>query len=809
MLQALRYAVRQLRRSPGFAIIAVVTLTLGIAATTTVFSVLDAVLLEPLPFPHSDRLVAVTAQPFSYFSIPTALDLQQRSHSLVAIAAYRGWSPNVRTAKGKMNGQVLEVTQGFLSTLDASFFLGQDFLRTGSITECTAQAIVSAPYWKRLGGGNQLDGRTLDINGRTFQIAGVLSLNQPIEGPSPLDNPDILIPVACNPLQHPENRGNSSYQVIGRLTPGVSLAQANAEMVAVQRSLRKDYPKDYPAIYQPTLRPLKDMAAGEDTRSALYATLAACALLLLIACANLANLLLARNTRRRHEFATRATLGASLSQLLQQLLIESAVLAGLGAISGVALAAFALRLLRQLTVIHIPRLGHAAIHLTVLAFVVATFLFITVLLTLLPARRTLQPNLLRDLSVTGRATGDRSLRRAGRMLVVAQLTLTMVMVASAGWMVASVFVLLHQPLGFDPTHLLLAGVDLHGDGIVPTTGDAQTNQTFNQIADELRHLPGVEAVSAANHYPLGGYINRYDFCSDTHPEQCKQTNPHSPDSFNVLPGYFSTIGQTLYSGRDFTGSDDGRSHVVIVNHALAQQEWPGQSPIGKRLYTGQINDWATVVGVVADVHNFDLSTPPVPNLYLPEADHPQLEMTFTLRTSGDPEALTHEVREAIQKSHPNFAFTRLGSMQLYMARQVQQRRFLMWFAIAFGLLSLLIAVLGIYGLLAYEISLRQKEIGIRIALGSSREGVIAMLLRQEALDSSRCNCRSLLRHHHRLSASLAILRSSICIAAGPARLRSHAHHRSISSYYLPGPPRRAGQSCPCLTRRLKSYVAAT
>jgi predicted permease len=732
MLRALRYAVRQLRHSRGFAVIAILTLTLGIGATTVIFSILDAVLLEPLPFPQSDHLIAITARPWNNVSVPTALDWQQRSHSLSSIAAYRGWSPTVRSAKGNETGLVIEVTQGFLSTLNASFFLGQDFLHTGNERDCTAQVIVSGVYWNRLGGGTNLGGRTLEIDRRTYQIAGVLSLGQPIEGPAPLDNPDILIPAGCDPSNRPDHRGSSSYEAIARLRPGVTIEQARAEIDTVQKSLRKDFPNYYPVNYEPVIQPWKDLVAGEDTRSALYATLAACILLLLIACANLANLLLARNTRRRHEFATRATLGASLGQLLSQLLVESALLSGLGAVSGIALAAFALRLLRQRTIIRIPRLAHAAIHTNVLAFVVVAFILITILLTLLPARRTLQPSLLRDLSAGGRASGGRSLRRAGRLLVVAQLTLTMVLVASAGWMVASVLLLLHQPLGFDPTRLLIAGVDVHGSSITPTYDAAHTNQFFTQMSEELSHQPGVIAVAAVNHYPLGGFTNRFSFCADVHPEDCNQLNTHAPDNFHVTPGYFATIGQTLYAGSDFTASDDGRRHVAIVNRALAAQEWPGQNPLGKRLYTGDIHDWATVIGVVGDVHNFDLSSPPVPNLYLPEADNPQTAMAFVLRTSGDPEVLAHEVRETIHRLYPDLALYRLESMEHRMSRQVEERRFLMWMASAFGLLSLLIAVLGTYGLLAYEISLREKEIGIRIALGSSREGVMSLLLREES-----------------------------------------------------------------------------
>ncbi len=730
MIRTLRYSLRQLRQSPGFAVIAILTLALGIGATTTIFSIVDAVLLEPLPFPHSSQLVAINALPWNYVSIPTTLDWQQRSASFASIAAYRGWAPTVRTATGSQTGQVLEVTQNFLSTLQARLALGQDFTRTGNERDCLSQVLVSGPYWKQLGGGSTLGRRTLEIDRHTYQIAGVLATSQPIESPASLDNPDILIPAGCDPSNHPEVRGSSAYQALARLRPGVRLAHAQAELTTVQQSLRKDFPTYYPASYQPILNSWIDEVAGQDTRTALFSTLAACALLLLIACANLANLLLARNTRRRQEFATRAVLGASPRQLLAQLLIESAVLSSLGAAGGLALTQLSLHLIRQLTSLHIPRLGHAALHLNVLLFVVCVSVLVTVLLTLLPAARTVHPSLLRDLS-SGRASSGRSLRRAGRLLVVTQLTLTMVLVSCAGWMVASVLLLLHQPLGFDPSHLLLAGVDVHGSNITPTYDAARTNQFFEQASAQLRQLPGVQSVAAVNNYPLGGFLNHYGFCTDQHPELCQQPNEHAPDNFHVTPGYFSTIGQTLYSGRDFTSADNASRHVAIINRALAAQEWPGQNPLGKRLYSGDTQAWAVVVGVVGDIHNFNLSAPPVPNLYLPEADNPQTAMAFLLRTGNDPALSAHAVRETLHRLYPDLALYRLQTMPERMSRQVADRRFLMWLAIAFGLLSLLIAVLGTYGLLAYEVSLREKEVGIRIALGCSREGIVRLLLRQE------------------------------------------------------------------------------
>ncbi len=733
MFRSIRFALRQFRNAPGFTVIAVLTLALGIGATTTIFSVLDAVLLEPLPFPQADRLIALSSTPWNGVSIPTIEDWQARSRSFLSIAAYRGAVPTVRSARGSETGQVVEVTQNFLATLGTSFALGGDFAQTGNERDCASQVIVSGAYWNKLGGGIALGGRTLEIDRHTFQIVGVLLMAQQFEGPDALNHPEILLPLGCDPFRHPSDRGLFDYLAIGRLRPGVTLRQAEADLIAIQRPLTRAFPRYYPASFLPAIVPLKDFVAGSNTRSALLATLAGCGLLLLIGCANLANLLLARNTRRRHELATRATLGASLRQLLGQLLIESGLLAVLGSLAGLGLASAVLHGVKQIAVLQLPRLGHAALQSRVLMFAVFVSAAVTILLTLLPAFRSLRPSLLADLSLSGRgASSASSLSRSGRILVAAQVMFALVMVACAGWMTASVYTLIHQPLGFDPQHLLLAGVDVHGSSVTPTYDAARTASYFDQAVAALRTLPGIESVAAVNHPPLGGWINRYEFCSDAHPEQCHQYNVRSPDSFHVTPGYFSTIGQRLYRGRDFNRADDGRSHVVIVNRALVAQEWPGQDPLGKRINSGEIQGWATVVGVVGDVHNFDLTSAPVPNLYLPESDNPQTAMTLVLRTTAKPELMADTVRRVLRIQHPDLALYRLQPMEDRMTQETALRRCGMQLAAAFGGIALFLAVLGTYGLLAYEVSLREKEIGIRIALGSSRQAIVRLLLIQES-----------------------------------------------------------------------------
>lgn len=738
-LLRLRRALRQLRQSPGFAATAVLTLALGIGSSTAIFAVLDAVLLEPLPFAQPDRLVAVAAQPDGVVSVPTMQDYASRSTTFASLAAYRPWSPAQKTIGAPAAHRILIVSQEFFSTLGARFALGTSWPVTGNEEDCPPQAVVSGGYWKRLGGGNAL-GRMLNLDGRDFAISGVLPIEQAIEGSYNLNQPEVFLPIGCDRQERPKSRGDRSFEVIGRLRQGVTISQANADLARVDATLQKDYPTDYGAekatFRQPPLVfPYIELLVGTETKPALLMTLAACGLLLAIACANLASLLLARNTRRRSEFATRATLGASLGQLLRQLMVESAVLVSLGAAGGIALAFVVVEMLKSSNAVHLPRLAHASMSPAVVAFVVLVSAAVTFFLTLLPAWRTLRPSLLQDLQGAGRSSAGRSLRVAGRLLVVAQLTLTVVLLACAGWMIGSVYLLLHQPLGFVPDHLLMLQAEVGGDHMTKTEAQ-QAELKLGEVAASLRQLPGVLAVAFTDHQPLGHSVNRYDFCSDAHPEQCKQQVNINPNSYAISAGYFSTIGQSLLEGRDFNAADDGRNHVVIVNQALAEREWPGQSALGHRVHTGEIHvpegkSWATVVGVVGNVHNYDLVSSPGPDLYIPRAEDASGYARFMLNVSGDPLLLKNAARAKLKAEFPEADTYGYETMSEEMSSEVSQRVFLMQLAIAFGAVALFLSILGTYGLLAYEVSLREKEIGIRLALGSQRDGIVKLLLYEE------------------------------------------------------------------------------
>jgi predicted permease len=740
MFRLFRYALRQLRDNPGFASTAILTLTIGIGASTAIFAVLDAVLLEPLPFAQPDRLVAVVFQPDNDASVPTMQDYLSRSTTFAGLAAYRQWSPAQKVTGIQGAHRFLIVSQGFFSTLGTRFALGSSWPITGNEQDCSSQAIVSDGYWKRLGGGNVLSDKKLNLDGRDFQIAGVLPLEQAIEGSYGFNQPEVFVQIGCDSQERPNERGDSDFEVIGRLRPGVTIAQANADLARVDRTLQKDYPNYYGAaraeFRKPTLVvPYLEMLVGAETRPALLLTFAACGLLLMIGCANMANLLLARNTRRRSEFATRATLGATFGQLLQQLMTESAVIVALGATGGIALAQFVLGILKRTAALDLPRLAHASMRPAVLAFVIAVSAAVTFFLALLPAWRTLRPELLRDLQGAGRSSSGRSLRLAGRLLVVAQLTFTMVLVACAGWMIGGVYRLLHQPLGFAPGRLLMIQAFLGSDQATKEA-DLQSELKLTQMAASLRQLPGVESAALTDHVPLGHAVNRYDFCSDAHPEQCKQQVNINPNSYAIGPGYFSTIGQSLLEGRDFTAADDGRNHVAIVNQALAAREWPGQSSLGHRVHTGEIHldhgeSWATVIGVVGNVHNYDLASAPGPDIYIPRGEAPSGFSWLLVHAKGDPATLKNAARAKLKREFPEAQVSRFETMEEEMANEVSERVFLMQVTIAFGAVALFLSILGTYGLLAYEVSLREKEIGTRLALGSSRERIVKLLLREE------------------------------------------------------------------------------
>jgi predicted permease len=731
--QDMRFGLRQLRRSPGFAIAGLLIIAIGLGVTTAMYSVVDAVILKPLPFAQPGRLLAVEAKPWRSFSLPTMEDWEKGSHAFESIAAYDGWAPRIESSAGLGHANAMLVTQNFLRTLGSPLRLGQDFTFSGNENDCYGQAIVTDGYWRRMGGGNVLDGRTIQLDYRTYVIIGVLAPSVELGDMVAIGGPSILTPIGCDAAKRLKERGDSDYRGLARLKPGVTMTAALADLTRTQKNLSRAYPGFYPPTYEATVMPLSDFMSGMETRSALFATLAACGILLLISCANLTNLLLARSTRRRSEFALRAMFGAQPLRLFRQMLTENATLVGLGSAFGYLLANVLVRLVSQSKMLHLPRLQEARMGLSSLMFAASAAGLTAILLTLLPAWRNRKLALAEDLRAgsSGTSSAPRGLRRAGRLLVAAQIAMAFVLIAASGWMVSSVVILLHQPLGFNPDHLLFASTDLRGPARSAANERAVTLEKLRELMAGLSVVPGVEEVAAANDKPLGGRVNRYGFCSDVHPDDCRRTSEKAPDMFLVTPNYFETVGQTLLRGRAFNDADDGRNHVAIVNRALAEHEWPWENPVGHRVFSGDLNAWTTVVGEVGDVHSYSLDRTPVPNLYLPEADGPDTSMTIFLRTASDPNILEETVRRLL-RSKADLTVRYVESMPELMSHAVAMRQFSMWVVASFGILALGLATFGTYALLAYEVSLREREIGIRLALGSQRSAILMLLLREEA-----------------------------------------------------------------------------
>lgn len=728
-----RSAARQLRRSPGFAFTVVAIVGIGIGLMATMYSVVRAVILQPLSFSQPDRLVALVAKPMTSFSLPTIQDFERDSRSFRSVAAYTGWAPRVDSAAGVGRANAILVSQNFFGTLGVTFAMGHDFARTPLETDCFQQAVVSYAYWQRMGGGNSLAGRTLQLDHATYAVIGVLSARSALEGTDALWDPDIFTPIGCDPKKSPYDRGSGSFHALGRLKDHISLADADAELASKSHNLLHDYPSMYPSSFEAGVLPLAEYMVGTRPFSALLVTLAACGLLLLISCANLVNLLLARNTRRRSEFAVRTSLGATPGHLLKLMLVENLSLVLAGAVAAVGLAILLVRAVTQVTVFHLPRLAEATVNFSVVLVSAAIAVWIALVLTLIPALRSLRPGLLVDVNAgnSGNSSSAPGLKRGGRMLVAAQLAMALVLVACAGWTVSSVLLLLYQPLGFDPSHLVIASTDLRGPVPSANVNAGRTLAVLNRVLQDLRALPGVDEVAASNDKPLGERINRYQFCADRHPAECAQPSMKAPDVFLVTPEYFHTIGQQLYRGRFFSSSDDGRNHVAIVNRSLARQQWPGENPVGHRIYSGELQAWATVVGEVEDVHSYSLEREPEPNLYLPEADGLDTSITVLVRAQSKPEQMEETIRKVL-RSEGQITLRYVDTMPERMSHQVALRRFSMWVVAAFGTFSLGLAIFGTYGLLAYEVSLREREIGIRLALGATREAIVALFVRQES-----------------------------------------------------------------------------
>jgi putative ABC transport system permease protein len=727
--QDLRYALRALRQAPGFTAVAVLTLGLGIGANTAVFSVLDAVLLRPLPYPHPERLVTLWERERDgapqITSFANFLDWQSRCRSLLDIAVLSYWTPSVAGTGTPERFEGLRVSRDFFHTLGVRPALGRDFLPEEDEQGKNHVVILTWGLWqRRFGGDRSILGKPILLDGTPYALVGVLpegleslfatNANQPAEIWAPLGyNPGL--PQACRTCRH--------LRAVARLRPGVSLEQASRELDAVSRALVAEHPRDYERPGVAVISLAEDLVG--DYRSNLYMLMGAVGLVLAIACANVTHLLLARSQRRLGEMAVRAALGANRLRIVRQLLTESALLHLLGGVVGALLAAAGVAALIRASPANVPRLSTVAVDGRVLAATFAVSLLTGILFGLVPATRGSNQELNAALTAAGAGAVGRR-RSLGGLLVIGDVALALMLLIGAGLMLQSLFRLLAVDPGFDSHHLLAAEISVSG----PRYREKGKIVAFYQRALERVHsLPGVAAAAVTSQLPLGGDANSYGIHTEDNPAAGEAETP-SALRFDVSPEYLRTMRIPLLSGRDFTAGDrDGSPAVVLVNRTFAQRIWPGREALGRRIHMGEPEDpWRTVVGVVGDVRHAGLDAPPAMQIYLPQAQSVKSGMVLTVRAKAEPRALAGAVRRAIWEVDRDRPITKLAAMDDIMQVSLARRLLILRLLVVFAGIAVLLAMVGIYGVLSQSVAARTREIGMRIALGAPPRRIVSLVV---------------------------------------------------------------------------------